>query len=125
MEIIDSIVLVGLNLFIAKFLLKRNPRLLVYALCCAAGFVLINLFSNLLAFRLTLVVLFYSVSILVIDLLSSRATVVKDSSHISEPARLKFMKIKSFIIAVLFPIMITVFQIIVLYDKEIQNGLLE
>jgi hypothetical protein len=56
--------------------------------------------------------------------MSNQINVIKNNSTVSELAKIKLLKIKFYAISYIFPIMITIFQIILLFSTEMQNELL-
>jgi hypothetical protein len=124
MEIINSILLICINLFIGKFLLKHNLNNLGYALIPACIFIFINLFFENFPHKLIPIFLFYSLALIILSYISSWINVTKNSkANVSEEFKIKFQKTKLFIVNTIMPIGITLFQIILVWNKEMQDGI--
>ena len=124
MEIINSIIMICINLFIINFLLNKNWKFLKYSFYLTCLFIFLNLIIESLPYKLIPIILFYSLSILILNFMSNQINVIKNNSTVSELAKIKLLKIKFYAISYIFPIMITIFQIILLFSTEMQNELL-
>ena len=125
MEIINSILFVMINAFLMQFLLKSEYRFLKFALMPTVVFVVLNLFFGALPIRIIPIALFYSVGILVLNIMSSRVNAFKKNTSISEEKRERLLKIKYYLMHFVVPIGVTVFQIILLFNKKVQAGILK
>lgn len=124
MEIINSIIMICINLFIINFLLNKNWKFLKYSFYLTCLFIFLNLIIESLPYKLIPIILFYSLAILILNFMSNQINVIKNNSTVSELAKIKLLKIKFYAISYIFPIMITIFQIILLFSTEMQNELL-
>ena len=105
-----------------KFLLKQNLSNLGYALIPVCIFIFINLFFGNLPHKLIPIILFYSLALIILSYMSSWINVIKNSkANVSEEFKIKFQKFKLFIVNIIMPIGITLFQIILVWNKEVQN----
>ena len=122
MEIVNSILLIFINFFIIKFLLKRNFRILGYALIPTFVFIILNLLFGDLPEKLIPITLFYSFGLLILSYMSSKIDVTKNSrASITEESKARFRKIKYYMVNLIMPIGITIFQIILMFHKEMQS----
>lgn len=122
MEIVNSILLIFINIFIIKFLLKRNFRILGYALIPTFVFIILNLLFGDLPYKLIPITLFYSFGLLILSYISSKIDVTKNSkASITEESKARFRKIKYYMVNLIMPIGITIFQIILMFHKEMQS----
>jgi hypothetical protein len=122
MEIINSILLIAINLFIMKFLLKRNLNNLGYALIPVCIFIFINLLFGDFSHKLIPIILLYSLALIILSYISSWIDVTKNSkANVSEEFKIKFRKFKLFTVNIIMPIGITFFQIILVWNKEMQS----
>lgn len=123
MEIVNSILLIFLNFLIAKFILKRNFSSLGYSLIPAFLFIILNLFLGDLPAKLIPATLVYSFGLLILSFMSSRIDVTKNNkADISEEKKEMFRKIKFYMMTVIMPIGITLFQIVLMFNKKVQAG---
>ncbi len=105
-----------------KFLLKRNFRILSCALVTAFVFTVLNLLLGDLPLKVIPITLFYSFGLLILSYMSSKIDVIKNSeASIAEETKARFQKIKFYMINLIMPIGITIFQIILMFDKEMQR----
>ena len=122
MEIVNSILLILINYFILKFLLKNNLKSLGYALIPSFVFIILNLFFGNLPKKLIPITLMYSFGLLILSFMSSQIDVTKNNkANISEENKATFPKIKSYIVNIVMPISIAIFQIILMFHKEMQR----
>lgn len=122
MEILNIILLISLNFLIMKFLLKRNYSNLLYSLIPTIIFIIINLLFGELPNKLIPIFLFYSFALLILSFMSSLIDVTKNTqSKVSEEAKEKFLIIKYYVVNLIMPIGITIFQIILLLNREMQT----
>lgn len=122
MEILNVILLIITNFLIVKFLLKRNYLNLWYALILALFFAILNLLFGQLPKSIIPLTLFYSFALLILSFVSSKIDVTKNSNlNLSEDPKDQFRKIKYYMANIIIPIFTTIFQIILMFDKEIQN----
>ena len=123
MEIANSILLIFINLFIMKFLLTRNFKRLGYALILTFLFIIFNLFFGDLPNKLIPVTWFYSFSLLILSYMSSLIDVTRNTKiSVSEEDKARFQKIKFYSVNVIMPILATIFQIMLMFDTEMQRG---
>ncbi|OGS74620.1 MAG: hypothetical protein A3G95_09155 [Flavobacteria bacterium RIFCSPLOWO2_12_FULL_31_7] len=121
MEILNIILLILINLFIMKFLLKRNYSNLLYAIIPTIIFIIINLLFGQLPNKLIPIILFYSFASLILSFMSSLIDVTKNTkSNVSEEFKEKFRKTKYYIVNLIMPIGVTIFQIILILNREMQ-----
>lgn len=125
MEIINSVLFVLINAFLMQFLLKREYKSLKFVLVPAVVFVVLNLFFGALPIRIIPIALVYSVGILVLNIMSSRVNVFKNNTSVTQEKRERLLKIKYYLMHFVVPIGVTVFQIILLFNKKVQAGILK
>ena len=112
-----------LNYLIMKFLLTRNYSNLLYALIPTIIFIIINLLFGNLPNKLIPILLFYSLALLILSFMSSLIDVTKNNeTNISEEFKQKFRKTKYYILNMVMPVGVSIFQIILILNKEIQNS---
>ena len=122
MEIVNGILLICINFFILKFLLNRNFRIVSYSLIPTFLFIILNLFFGDLPSKLILITLSYSFGLLILSFMSSLIDVTKNNrANISEEYKAIFRKIKFCMVNIMMPIGITIFQIILMFNKEMQR----
>ena len=122
MEIINSILIILINLFIVRFLLKRNFKILRYVLIPVCIFILLNQFFGEFSHKLIRVILLYSLAPITLSYMSSWIDVTKSNkANVSEEFKTKFRKFIFFIVNIILPIGITFFQIILVWNKEMQS----
>ncbi len=122
MKILNIILLVLINFLIMKFLLERKYSNLVYSIIPTVIFIIINFYFGELPNKLILVILFYSIALLILSFMSSLIDVTKNNkSNLSEELKQKFRKTKYYIVKIVMPVGVTIFQIILILNKEIQN----
>ena len=72
--------------------------------------------------KLIPIFLFYSLALIILSYISSWINVIKNSkANVSEEFKIKFQKFKLFTVNIIMPIGITLFQIILVWNKEVQN----
>ena len=105
-----------------KFLFKRNYSNLLYALIPTIIFIIINLLFEQLPNKLIPIILFYSFALLILSFMSSLIDVTKNTkSNVSEEFKEKFRKTKYYIVNLIMPIGVTIFQIILILNREMQS----
>lgn len=125
MEILNSILFVSINAFLMQFLLKRDYKHLGFAFVPAVAFMVLNLVFGALPVRIIPIVLMYSLGILILNFMSSRLAVIKNSTTVEEASRERLLKIKYYVLHFALPIGITIFQILLLFSKEMQGQFLK
>ena len=99
--------------------MKNNLKSLGYALIPSFVFIILNLFFGNLPKKLIPITLMYSFGLLIISFMRSQIDVTKNNkANISEENKATFRKIKSYIVNIVMPIGITIFQIILMFHKE-------
>lgn len=122
MELLNSFLLICINLFIMKFLLQHHFSNLVYASIPTCAFIFLNLLFGAISIKLIPIILCYSFALIILSYLSSWIDFTKNSKvNISEEFKTKFRKFKFFIVNIMMPIGITFFQIILVWNKEMQS----
>lgn len=122
MELINSFLLISINVFIMKFLLKHHFSNLVYALIPIGVFISLNLLFEAFSPKLIPIILCYSFALIILSYISSWIDVTKNNKvNISEEFKIKFRKFKLFIVNIMMPVGITFFQIILVWNKEMQS----
>jgi hypothetical protein len=105
-----------------KFLLTRNYSNLWYAVIPSIIFVIINLLFGELPNKLIPILLFYSLASLILSFMSSLIDVTKNTkSKVSQETQKKFRKFKYYLVNLIMPIGITIFQILIILYREIQT----
>ena len=105
------------------FLLKRKYSNLVYALIPTMAFIILNLLFGELPNKLIPILLLYSFALLILSFMSSIIDVTKNSnSNLSEEVKEKFRTTKFYMVNLIMPIGITIFQIMLIFDKELQSN---
>lgn len=122
MEILNIILLVSINLLIIKFLLGRGYKNLLYALIPTILFIVLNLVFGELPRKLIPITLFFSFSLLVFSAMSSFIDVTKNNkAKLSEEVKERFRKVMHYLINFVMPVCITIYQILLMLNREIQN----
>ena len=124
MEVVNTVILIFINLLVIKFLLDRNSKLLKYFFGTAVLFIVLNLATAALSYKLILIVLCYSFGILILNFIARRMDVTKKNPSISESAKETFAEIKFYLLAVILPLMSAIFQIILVWSKGLQHQIL-
>lgn len=123
MEILNAILLIWINYLIMGFLLKRKYSNLVYALIPTMSFIILNLLFGELPNKLIPIQLLYSFALLILSFMSSIIDVTKNSnSNLSEEVKEKFRTTKFYMVNLIMPIGVTIFQIMLIFDKELQSN---
>ena len=105
-----------------KFLLTKNYSNLWYALIPTILFIVINLLFGELPNKLIPILLFYSLASLILSFMSSLIDVTKNTkSKVSEETKEKFRKFKYYLVNLIMPIGITIFQLLIILDREMQT----
>ncbi len=120
MQVVNIILLILINFLIMKFLINRNYSNLWYALIPTLLFISTNLLFGALPNKLISIILFYSFALLILSFMSTLIDVTK-KSVVSEETKQKFRKFKYYLVNVMMPIAITIFQIILILDTEMQT----
>lgn len=122
METLNIVLVIFINFLIVKFLLTKNYSNLWYALIPTILFIVINLLFGELPNKLIPILLFYSLASLILSFMSSLIDVTKNTkSKVSEETKEKFRKFKYYLVNLIMPIGITIFQLLILLDREMQT----
>ena len=122
METLNIILVIFINFLIVKFLLTKNYSNLWYALIPTILFIVINLLFGELPNKLIPILLFYSLASLILSFMSSLIDVTKNTkSKVSEETKEKFRKFKYYLVNLIMPIGITIFQLLIILDREMQT----
>ena len=84
-------------------------------------FISFNLFFSELTLKITFLILLYSLALPVLYFMSKLINVTNNKNEISENIKDNFLKVKSIMVNYILPIMITLFQILVICIKELQD----
>ncbi len=120
MQVLNIILLIFINFLIVKFFLNRNYSNLWYALIPTILFISTNLLFGALPNKLIPIILFYSFALLILSFMSTLIDVTKKSLA-KEETKQKFRKFKYYLVNVMMPIAITIFQIMLIFDTEMQT----
>lgn len=123
MEILNSIIIILLNISIFYFLQKKDFKILIWPIVFSLFFIFLNFIFENFSRKLLVIILFYSFALIVFNYMSKIIDVTKN--NITEKVKKSFNQVKSFILLYLFPIFTTVFQIMIIWNKNMQNGLVE
>ncbi len=122
METLNIILMIFINFLIVKFLLTKNYSNLWYALIPTILFIVINLLFGELPNKLIPILLFYSLASLILSFMSSLIDVTKNTkSKVSEETKEKFRKFNYYLVNLIMPIGITIFQLLIILDREMQT----
>ena len=125
MEILNSIIIFLLNISIFYFLQKKDFKILIWTIVFSLFFIFLNFIFENFSNKFLAIILFYSFALIVLNYMSKIIDVTKNNDNISEKVKKSFNQVKSFILLYLFPIFTTVFQIMIIWNKNLQNGLVE
>ena len=125
MEILNSIIIILLNISIFYFLQKKDFKILIWTIVFSLFFIFLNFIFENFSNKFLAIILFYSFALIVLNYMSKIIDVTKNNDNISEKVKKSFNQVKSFILLYLFPIFTTVFQIMIIWNKNLQNGLVE
>lgn len=123
MAILNIILLIILNFYIARFLVEKKSSDLGYALIPVIVFIILNLLFSELPKKVIPITLFYSFSLLIMGYMISIFDIVVTNLTIKKEVIEKFLKVKYYMFNFIMPILISFFQIILMLNKEMQNKL--
>ena len=119
-SIINSSLIVTLNFVIIKFLNKENYKKgIYYSIIISAIFSLINLALET-NFFINFYLIIFSFSIIIFVKIFNKIHLESSSNHLND----RFQKLRKVILLYLFPLMITIFQIQLIWNLEIQKDIL-
>ena len=121
MKLINCLIIIFLNYQLFLLLSKKKYKNSVYIFIPVMLFISFNLFFSELTLKITFLILLYSLALPVLYFMSKLINVTNNKNEISENIKDNFLKVKSIMVNYILPIMITLFQILVICIKELQD----
>ncbi len=121
MKLINCLIIIFLNYQLFLLLSKKKYKNSVYIFIPVMLFISFNLFFSELTLKITFLILLYSLALPILYFMSKLINVTNNKNEISENIKDNFLKVKSIMVNYILPIMITLFQILVICIKELQD----
>lgn len=123
MNVVNTILIIVINSLLLKYLWKGGIKNILWTLIPVVILITLNSIIEELTLKITLILLFYSYSLLVLYVFSkvveSRLKVAY--STVSTSFLNKYKKFKQIVITLVFPIMTTIFQLLLIWNSKIQS----
>ena len=121
MKLINCLIIIFLNYQLFLLLSKKIYKNSIYIFIPVMLFISFNLFFSELTLKITFLILLYSLALPILYFMSKLINVTNNKNEISENIKDNFLKVKSIMVNYILPIMITLFQILVICIKELQD----
>ena len=87
-------------------------------------FIILNLLFKTFDFRITSILLIFSISVGILKLLSKTINIFKNSNHLDDSKKLQFEKFKVNLFNYFFPIAIYIYQLLIIWNTNLQSQIL-